>query len=118
MRKTNYPTQGIAVLRADESPAFWESDATMAVLRQSTALGHGHNDSFHLILHGAGRLLYPTIQLIQYEPNYMNWTREGHSCKTLLVDHQTPRAGPCTTRQEFAARTRNSSPSPAARLTA
>jgi hypothetical protein len=97
-----YPTQGIAVLRAVESPAFWESDATMAVLRLSTSLGHGHNDSFHLLLHGKGRLLYPTIQLIQYEPNYVNWTREGHSCNTLLVDHQTPHASPCTTRHDFA----------------
>jgi len=48
------------------------------------------------------RLLYPTIQLIQYEPNYMNWTREGHSCNTLLVDHQSPHPSPIQTRHDFA----------------
>jgi hypothetical protein len=97
-----YPSQGLAVLRADESPAFWTSQALAVALRLGAAVGHGHNDYFHLLLHGKGRLLYPTVQLIQYEPNHLGWTREGIACNTLLVDHQSPRPGPVTTRHDGA----------------
>lgn len=96
-----YPGQGLAVLRAQESPGYWNSGATTAVLRLGAAVGHGHNDYFHLILHGKGRLLYPDLQLITYEPTYLNWTREGIAHNTLLVDHKSPKPGPFTTRQDF-----------------
>jgi hypothetical protein len=97
-----YASQGLAVLRADTSPAFWTSQSLAAALRLGAAVGHGHNDYFHLLLHGKGRLLYPTVQLIQYEPNYLGWTREGIACNTLLVDHQSPHPGPVTTRRDEA----------------
>src|SRR5262249_3847081 len=41
-----YPGQGIAVLRADESPSYWASGGPMAVLRLGSAIGHGHRDYF------------------------------------------------------------------------
>jgi hypothetical protein len=95
-----YPSQGFAVLRADESPNFWTSGSTMAVLRLGAAVGHGHKDYFHLILHGKGRLLYPDLNVIQYEPTALNWTHEGIAHNTLLVDRASPRPGRFTTRRD------------------
>lgn len=66
-------------------------------------LSHGHSDDYSLILHGKGRLLYPDLNVIQYEPSYLNWTHEGIAHNTLLVDHQSPSHGPFTTRQDLGA---------------
>src|SRR5262249_40707307 len=96
-----YPSQGFVMLRSDESPRYWTSGATAAVLRLGALVGHGHKDYSHLILHGKGRLLYPDLNIIQYEPTYLNWTHEGIAHNTLLVDRQSPRPGPFTTRHEF-----------------
>jgi hypothetical protein len=89
------------MLRADESPDYWTTGSTAAVLRLGSAVGHGHKDYFHLILHGKGRLLYPDLNVIQYESPWLNWTHEGIAHNTLLVDHASPRPGPFTTRHEF-----------------
>ena len=96
-----YPSQGFAMLRADESPGYWTSGAMAAVLRLGEAIGHGHKDYFSLVLHGKGRLLYPDVNVIQYEPNYLNWTHEGIAHSTLMVDHQSPRPGNCEMRHDF-----------------
>ena len=98
-----YPSQGFVMLRSDESPRYWSAGGLAAVLRLGALVGHGHKDYFHLILHGKGRLLYPDLNIIQYEPTYLNWTHEGIAHNTLLVDQQSPRPGPFTTRQDFAA---------------
>lgn len=96
-----YASQGFAMLRSDESPRYWEAGGLAAVLRLGALVGHGHKDYFHLILHGKGRLLYPDLNIIQYEPTYVNWTHEGIAHNTLLVDQESPRPGRFTTRQEF-----------------
>jgi hypothetical protein len=96
-----YSSQGFAMLRSDESSRYWDSGGLAAVVRLGALVGHGHKDYFHLILHGKGRLLYPDINLIQYEPTWLNWTHEGICHNTLLVDQQSPRPGPSTTRQDF-----------------
>ncbi len=96
-----YPSQGFAMLRSEESPAYWNTGAMAAVLRLGALTGHGHKDYFHLILHGKGRLLYPDLNVIQYEPTYLNWTHEGIAHNTLLVDQRSPSPGPFTTRQDF-----------------
>jgi hypothetical protein len=96
-----YPSQGLAMLRSDETGRYWTAGGTAAVLRLGAAVGHGHKDYFHLILHGKGRLLYPDLNIIQYEPIYLHWTHEGIAHNTLLVDHQSPRPGSFTTRQDF-----------------
>lgn len=67
-----YPKLGFAMLRAGESPRYWTSGGLAAVLRLGTAVGHGHEDYYSLILHGKGRLLYPDLNVIQYEPTYLN----------------------------------------------
>jgi hypothetical protein len=96
-----HSSQGFAMLRADETPDYWTTGSTAAVLRLGAAVGHGHKDYFHLILHGKGRLLYPDLNVIQYEPTALNWTHEGIAHNTLLVDHASPRPGPFSTRRDF-----------------
>jgi len=96
-----YPGLGFALLRADQSPDYWTSGGLAAVVMLGKWLSHGHADDYNLILHGKGRLLYPDLNVIQYEPSYLNWTREGIAHNTLLVDHQSPSHGPFTTRQDL-----------------
>jgi hypothetical protein len=96
-----YPGLGFALLRADQSPDYWTSGGLAAVIMLGKWLSHGHADDYNLILHGKGRLLYPDLNVIQYEPSYLNWTREGIAHNTLLVDHQSPSHGPFTTRQHL-----------------
>ncbi len=96
-----YPGLGFALLRADESPSYWTAGGLTALVMLGKWLGHGHSDDYNLILHGKGRLLYPDLNVIQYEPSYLNWTREGIAHNTLLVDHQSPSHGPFTTRNDL-----------------
>jgi hypothetical protein len=96
-----YSGLGFALLRADQSPDYWTSGGLAAVVMLGKWLSHGHSDDYSLILHGKGRLLYPDLNVIQYEPSYLNWSRDGNAHSTLLVDHQSPSHGPFTTRQDF-----------------
>jgi hypothetical protein len=96
-----YPGLGFALLRADESPDYWTSGGLATLVMLGKWVGHGHSDDYSLILHGKGRLLYPDLNVIQYEPSYLNWTHEGIAHNTLLVDHQSPAHGPFTTRHDF-----------------
>jgi len=96
-----YPTQGFAFLRADETPSYWTSGAMAAVVMLGNLVGHGHKDHYSLILHGKGRLLYPDVNVIQYEWDHLGWTRDGIGHSTLLVDGQSPQPGPFSTRHDF-----------------
>jgi hypothetical protein len=96
-----YPSQGFTFLRADPSPDYWHSGSLAALVMHGKAIGHGHKDYFSLILHGKGRLLYPDLNVVQYEPTHLNWTREGIAHNTLLVDYQSPAPGPFSTKHEF-----------------
>ena len=96
-----YPSMGFAVLRSDESPRYWTNGGLSAVLRLGTSVGHGHNDYFSLILHGRGHLLYPDLNVIQYEPRWLNWTAEGIGHSTLLIDHESPEPGTQSMRHDF-----------------
>jgi hypothetical protein len=93
---------GFAVIRSDESPGYWTGGGLAAVLRLGTSVGHGHLDYFSLILHGKGRLLYPDLNVIQYEPRWLNWTAEGIGHSTLLIDSESPSPGKQATRHDFA----------------
>lgn len=96
-----YPEQGFTMLRADETPAYWTSGALAAVLLLGKYVGHGHADYYSLIVHGKGRLLYPDVNVVQYEAGHLGWTHDGIAHSTLLVDGQSPTHGPFTTRQDF-----------------
>lgn len=97
-----YDSMGFAVIRSDESPRYWTAGGMAAVLRLGTSVGHGHEDYFSLILHGEGHLLYPDLNVIQYEPRWLNWTADGIGHSTLLIDHESPSPGKHATRQDFA----------------
>jgi hypothetical protein len=96
-----YESMGFAVIRSDETPAYWTTGSLAAVLRLGTSVGHGHQDYFSLILHGMGRLMYPDLNVIQYEPRWLNWTAEGIGHSTLLIDSESPSPGKHTTRHDF-----------------
>jgi hypothetical protein len=96
-----FESMGFAVIRSDESPGYWTAGGLAAVLRLGTSVGHGHQDYFSLILHGKGRLLYPDLNVIQYEPRWLNWTAEGIGHSTLLIDQESPSPGKHATRHDF-----------------
>jgi len=99
-----WPSYGLAMLRSDESPAYWTSGEAIAVLQlMSQGYGHDHRDKFSIMLHGAGRLFYPDYNPIQYENPAIGWTRNSPCHNTLLVDEQDTRnATPTGIRHEFA----------------
>ncbi len=98
-----WPTYGLAMLRSDESRDYWVSGRAIAVFGlMSQGYGHDHRDKFAITLHGAGRLLYPDYNAIQYESSAVGWTRHTCSHNTLLVDEQdTANAQPTAIRHEF-----------------
>jgi len=98
-----WPTYGLAMLRSDESPNYWTSGRAIAVFQlMSQGYGHDHRDKFAIMLHGAGRLLYPDYNAIQYESSAIGWTRHTCSHNTLIVDEQdTANAQPTAIRHEF-----------------
>jgi hypothetical protein len=81
------------MLRSEETPRYWTNGGLSAVIRLGTSVGHGHDDYFSIILHGKGHLLYPDLNVIQYEPRWLNWTSEGIGHSTLLIDHESPAPG-------------------------
>jgi hypothetical protein len=96
-----YPGLGFALLRADESPEYWRTGSLAALVMEGKLVGHGHKDYYSLSLHGKGRLIYPDLNVIQYEPTYLNWTHESIAHNTLVVDHQSAAPGPFTTKHDF-----------------
>lgn len=99
---TVFTEAGIAMLRADESPAYWTSDGPAVLQLASKWYGHDHRDKLSINLHGAGRLLYPDLNCVQYESNNVHWTRNGIAHNTLLIDRQDPADAPYRFRHEFA----------------
>jgi hypothetical protein len=98
-----WPRYGLAILRSDETPAYWNNGRAIAVFQlMSQGYGHDHRDKFAIMLHGAGRLLYPDYNAIQYENSAIGWTRNTPSHNTLLVDEQDAAdATPTAVRHEF-----------------
>jgi hypothetical protein len=96
-----YPGQGFAMVRADESPAFWSQGGLAAMMKLGSAIGHGHSDYYELVLHGKGRLLYPDLQAMTYESPRLGWSNDGIGHSTLLVDGQSPRPGDSIAAQDF-----------------
>lgn len=98
-----WPDFGLAILRAEESPAYWHSDAPVVFQLMTKGYGHDHGDKFSIIFHGAGRLLYPDYNAIQYENASIGWTRSTIAHNTLMVDEADTRARPCDVRHDFTA---------------
>ena len=98
-----WPTYSLAMLRSDESPNYWTSGKAIAVFQiMSKGYGHDHRDKFSITLHGAGRLLYPDYNALQYENPSVGWTRNSVSHNTLIVDEgETQDAELTALRHEF-----------------
>jgi len=97
-----WPDYGLAILRAEESPAYWNSDVPVVFQLMTQGYGHDHRDKFRLTFHGAGRLLYPDYNAIQYENADIGWTRNTIAHNTLMVDEGDTRdAQPSGVRHDF-----------------
>ncbi|MBI3945177.1 MAG: alginate lyase family protein [Armatimonadetes bacterium] len=102
---TLYPQTGLAMLRADESPAYWTSGSPAVSIRFGATRGvsHAHMDPFHITLHGKGHLVYPDW-FIQWDYTTRMDGRRGKSPtpwsmwpaahNTLLVDKKAEVALP------------------------
>jgi len=83
------PQRGIAMLRAEESPAYWESRAGAASLRLPTAYAHSVNDS--LCICGYYALGRPMLLNRQVTPSYATgWSRSVLSHNGLMIDGREP----------------------------
>jgi len=90
-----WPDFGLAILRAEESPAYWTNDAPVVFQIMTKGYGgHQHADKFGIILHGAGRLLYPDYNAMQYENPDIGWSRNTIAHNTLMVDEGDTRGVP------------------------
>jgi Heparinase II/III-like protein len=98
-----WPNYGLAMLRSDESPNYWTSGKAISVFHiMSKGYGHAHADKFSIILHGAGRLIYPDYNALQYENPSVGWTRNSVSHNLLIVDEGETRDAELTAlRHEF-----------------
>lgn len=97
-----WPDFGLAMLRSIESPDYWTDPKAIAVFQLMTkGYGHDHADKFSIMLHGAGKLLYPDFNAIQYENPSIGWTRNTVAHSTMMVDEEDTSAAPCAIRHEF-----------------
>ena len=87
-----WPDYGLAILRAEESPAYWTNDAPVVFQLMTQSYGHEHADKFGITFHGAGRLLYPDYNAMQYENPDIGWSRNTIAHNTLMVDEGETRS--------------------------
>ena len=53
------PERKVVMLRSEQSSNYWRSNFPAVCLRLGGSMNHGHYDTLHLTLHGAGTLLEP-----------------------------------------------------------
>ena len=80
-----FPEAGIAMLRADESPSYWTNGSIAVLQMMARGYGHDHRDKMMIVMHAGGRLLYPDLNCIQYEPPSINWTANSVANLSGLV---------------------------------
>jgi hypothetical protein len=98
------PKAGLAMLRADESPAYWHGKglACFFIMGEPEFRSHRHCDDYQIVLHGQGRLLYPDINTWNYEDDKaVGWTHRSIAHNTLVVDGASNVAAPYTQRHDF-----------------
>ncbi len=96
-----WPERGLVILRADESPAYWESEAPAVCMRLATNYAHNVNDPFALAgFYAFGRPIYLNRQTCQsYAQGY---SRSIQSHCGVVVDGLEPKFTDATTvRKDF-----------------
>jgi hypothetical protein len=96
-----WPERGLVMLRADESPAYWESPAPAIAMRLATNYAHNVFDSFSLCgFYAFNRPIYLNRQAT---PGYaQDWSRSIQSHCGVTVDGKEPKfTNETTTRQAF-----------------
>lgn len=85
-----YPQRGIAMLRVEETPAYWESPAPAVGLRLATKYAHSVNDSFALAGFVAfNRHIYLNRQVT---PGYAaGWSRSIQSHCGVFIGSEEPK---------------------------
>ena len=96
-----FPEAGIAMLRADESPNYWTNGSIAVLHMMARGYGHDHRDKMMIVMHAGGRLLYPDLNCIQYEPPSINWTANSVAHNTLVVDRGKTANAPFTYSHDF-----------------
>jgi len=100
----DYRERGVVVLRADESPAYWESAAPAVAMRHATPYVHHALDGFSLAgFYAFNRPIYVNRQV---SSNYAGvdptWSYGIHSHCGVSVDNQNPaEIGEAETRDDF-----------------
>ena len=85
-----WPERGIAMLRADESPAYWESSAPAVAMRLGSNYAHNVHDAFALLgFYAFNRPIYLNRQVW---PGYASgWSRSIQSHCGVTVDYAEPK---------------------------
>jgi len=97
-----WPERGLVMLRAEESPAYWESPAPAVCMRLATDYAHNVHDAFALVgFYALNRPLYLNRQAV---PGYASgWSRSIQSHCGVMVDGKEPRFTSATSvRKAFA----------------
>jgi len=85
-----HPQRGLAMLRAEETPAYWESAAPAVGLRLATKYAHSVNDSF--VLAGFVALNRPLYVNRQVTPGYASgWSRSIQSHCGVFIGAEEPK---------------------------
>ena len=82
-----WPSAGVAMLRADESPGYWMGRGLAMQIMGGEKRRSAPGDSFSIRLHGAGRMLYPDWSMTYYEVyEDVGWQRSGIRRNSVLID--------------------------------
>lgn len=85
-----WPERGLVMLRADESPAYWESEAPAVAMRLASDYAHNVNDAFALLGYYAfNRPIYLNRQVCRSYA--FGWSRSAMSHCTVIVDGGEPK---------------------------
>jgi hypothetical protein len=91
-----FPEYGCAMVRSEETPAYWKSNDPAFYIRTGSQQGHGHHDHFGLVLNAFKKTLYPDWFLQwdysgnTYGPRY---SRILLAHNTVMVDRVEPNGG-------------------------
>ena len=96
-----WPQRGFVLLRADQSPNYWESPAPAVAMRLASNYAHNVNDSFALLgFYAFNRPIYINRQ--SYPGYAREWSRSVESHCGVKVDNLEPKfTDETTTRHEF-----------------